>query len=111
MLLSMFVGRLQKGRFTSLVSGITKSWGLVEREVRNLPNRHRVSGAQQVSTMQLIATLSEKGVVQPAIASVIAELYSLRNTAVHGQKPNIPTAQAVEYVHLALRIVNYLRQY
>ena len=59
---------------------------------------------------RVFGTLRSRGLIDDDVAILVLELKQLRNEAVHTPQPDISTADAKEYIDIAERVVEYLRQ-
>jgi hypothetical protein len=89
---------------------VIEAWLAVERELEALAELAGVDPADRRWTPEaLVRELQSRGVIDPALASVIFDLKGARNVAAHVRPYTVERDEVVDYVKLAGRVRAALR--
>jgi uncharacterized protein YutE (UPF0331/DUF86 family) len=90
-------------------AAVIEAWIAVEQELDALARAAGVDPGGRRRTMAVTSQLRDRGVISPALASVLTELKQARNIAAHtGQYP-LDSDEVREYVKLSGRVRDALR--
>ena len=89
-------------------AAIIETWIDIESALRDLARRHKIDA--NVVTSFLVRALLLGGLLSAADMKILNDLRSLRNTAVHKERLNLTSEDAMAYRNIALRIIEELKK-
>lgn len=90
-------------------AAVIEAWLAIELELQALATTVGIDAPQTYSPRRLAAELAKRGVIEPAVASVVDDLGRARNVAVHSHPYVVERDEVIEYVKLAGRVRSALR--
>lgn len=96
---------------TNPTSGVLEAWRQVEHEAMRLAERANINRPLwSRNSFHVLRALHDTGVIDANVAEIADQLRQLRNRAAHHPEPDISSDDAKEYIDLAERVAQQLRQ-
>lgn len=110
---SEFIERISTLAATSPRAGVLEAWREVEETAASAAREHGYIGPKQYhrTPANLVRALRKAPQIEPGIITLLEELRVMRNRAAHATDFALSVDSALEFAHLAERIIEYFRNW